>query len=36
MMMPNKLPFQLVELHQLAVEFGGDVGLPVFVDVTDF
>src|ERR1700686_249125 len=35
-MMENELAFQLIELHVLAVEFGGDVGLPVFGDLGEF
>jgi hypothetical protein len=34
--MPDELAFQLVELHQLSVQFAGDVGLPVFVDLGEF
>src|SRR5712692_9808835 len=36
MMMPDELPFQLDELHQLAVELGSDVGLPVLPDLGEF
>ena len=36
MMMKDKLPLQLVKLHRLAVEFGSDVGLPVFRDLGEF
>src|SRR5207245_6311543 len=36
MMMPDELPFQLVELYQLAVELGGDVGLPILPDTGEF
>ena len=32
----DELAFDLVELHVLAVEFGGDVGLPVFGDLENF
>ena len=33
---PDEFAFQLIELHQLAVEFTCDVGLPVFVDLGEF
>ena len=36
MVMPDEFAFQLIELHQLAVEFTCDVGLPVFVDLGEF
>ena len=36
MVMPDEFAFQLVELHQLAVEFTCDVWLPVFVDLGEF
>ena len=36
MLMPDEFAFHLVELHQLAVEFACDVGLPVFVDLREF
>jgi hypothetical protein len=36
MVMPDELALELVELHQLAIEFSGDVGFPVFRDVSKF
>jgi hypothetical protein len=36
MMMKDKLALQLVKLHGLAVQFGSDVGLPVFRDLGEF
>ena len=35
-MMEDELAFELVELQVLAVEFGGDVRLPIFVDLREF
>ena len=34
--MEDELAFQLVELYVLAVEFRGDVGLPIFGDGGEF
>jgi hypothetical protein len=36
MMMPDEFAFQLIELHQLSIEFTGDVGFPVVVDLREF
>src|SRR5260370_42462656 len=35
-MMEHELRFEFIELHILAVEFGGDVGLPVFGNRREF
>jgi hypothetical protein len=35
-MVEYELTFELVKLHILAIEFGGDVGLPVFGDLGKF
>jgi hypothetical protein len=34
--MKHKLTFDFVELHMLAVEFTGDIRLPVFGDFAEF
>jgi hypothetical protein len=34
--MPDEFALQLVELNQLSVQFAGNVGLPVFVDLGEF
>jgi hypothetical protein len=34
--MPDEFAFQLVEFHQLAIEFARDVGFPVFVNLGEF
>jgi hypothetical protein len=36
MMMKHELAFQFVELHMLPVQLGGDVGLPVFLNPSEF
>jgi antitoxin VapB len=35
-MMKHELALQFVELHVLAIQFGGDVGLPVFGNLGEF
>src|ERR1039458_8399897 len=35
-MMEDELALKLTELHHLAVQFGGDVRLPVFRDLGEF
>jgi hypothetical protein len=35
-MVEDKFPFELVELHLLPVELGGDIRLPVFRDLGEF
>jgi len=34
-MVENELTFDLIKLHMLSVEFGGNVGLPVFRDLRE-
>ena len=36
MIMENELTLQLGQLHVLAIEFGGDGGFPVFLNVGKF
>jgi hypothetical protein len=36
MVMPNELALQFVQFDLLPIEFGDDVGLPIFLDPTEF